>query len=449
MPEEKIKISPAKGRPMLRWVGKQPLDYVKGFPAQLVEVFDPLNTGEKIETPTYNSLKDNWQNLLFHGDNKEVMATLIENGFRGKIDLIYIDPPFMSGADYVRKVQLRGMKRLGTLDIDDASLLQQVMYEDMWKRDQYFQFMYERLLLMKELLSEDGAVYVHLNWYAGHYLKIIMDEIFGNDNLVNEVIWEYRTGGAPSKRAGFAQKHDTIFLYSKSSGEFDLKFNKLKERIYYEKPFFNERRDEEGRYYADVILRDVVGGKILLNINKKLVEIDAKPVLNVSSECLNFDTQKSEGLLTVLLMASSHPDDIVMDCFIGSGTAARVAQKMGRRWIGCDVNKGAIQMTSKTLQKIILKQIKESKKDKQEELPRYYSFGIYQVNNYDLQLLKTEATELAVQHIGIQRMRTDTFFDGILGKSLVKIIDFNHPLTMLDLQLIQDELGKRPNEDET
>jgi DNA modification methylase len=447
MPEERIKITPAKGRPMLRWVGKKPLDYVKGFPAQLVEIFDPLNTGQEIETPNYDTLKDNWQNLIFHGDNKEVMATLIENGFRGKIDLIYIDPPFMSGADYVRKVQLRGMKRLGTLDIDEASLLQQVMYEDMWRRDQYFQFMYERLSLMKELLSEDGAIYVHLNWYAGHYIKIIMDEIFGNDNLVNEVIWEYRTGGAPAKRAGFAQKHDTILLYCKSLEKFDSKFNKLKERIYYEKAFFSEQKDEEGRYYADVILRDVIGGKVLLNINGELIEISTKPVLNVSSECLNFDTQKSEGLLMVLLIASSDPNDIVMDCFIGSGTTARAAQQLGRRWIGCDINKGAVQMTSKTLQKIIFEQVKQGKKAKEEELPRCYSFGIYQVNNYDLQLLKTEATELAVQHVGIQRIRTDTFFDGTLGKSLVKIIDFNHPLTLLDLQLIQDELSKRPNED--
>lgn len=157
MPEDKIKISPAKGRPMLRWVGKEPLDYVKGFPAQLVEVFDPLNAGQKFEIPTYEDLKDNWQNLLFHGDNKEVMATLLESGFRGTIDLIYIDPPFKSGADYVRKVELRGMRKLGTFTTDEASLLQQVMYEDIWNHDSYLQFMYERLLMMKELLLEGGV----------------------------------------------------------------------------------------------------------------------------------------------------------------------------------------------------------------------------------------------------------------------------------------------------
>jgi len=149
---------------------------------------------------------------------------------------------------------------------------------------------------------------------------------------------------------------------------------------------------------------------------------------------------------------SSNPDGLVLDCFIGSGTTARVAQKLGRRWIGCDINKGAIQTTSKRLQKTIQEQIKHkiasevaspsARNDK-----KHYSFSIYKVNNYDLQLLKTEAIELAVQHIGIQRTRTDRFFDGTLGKNLVKIIDFNHPLTLLDLQLLQDELKKRPNED--
>jgi hypothetical protein len=122
MPEEKIKIAPAKGRPMLRWVGKKPLDYVKGFPAQLVEVFDPLNAGQKFEVPTYDDLKDNWQNLLFHGDNKEVMANLIENGFRGKVDLIYIDPPFSSNRDYIRRVELRGLRQLGKIEDDEVSV---------------------------------------------------------------------------------------------------------------------------------------------------------------------------------------------------------------------------------------------------------------------------------------------------------------------------------------
>ena len=136
-----------------------------------------------------------------------------------------------------------------------------------------------------------------------------------------------------------------------------------------------------------------------------------------------------------------------MDCFLGSGTTAAEAQKLSRRWIGCDINKGAIQTTSKRLQKIILEQIKKSSQNPPLLKGGKGEFAIYKVNNYDLQLLQTEAVELAVQHIGIQRVRTDSFFDGTLGRKLVKIIDFNHPFTLLDFHLIQDELKKRPNED--
>lgn len=451
MPEERIKISPAKGRPMLRWVGKQPLDYVKGFPAQLVEVFDPLNTGQKIETPTYNSLKDNWQNLLFHGDNKEVMATLIENGFRGKIDLIYIDPPFMSGADYVRKVQLRGMKGLGSLQVDEASILQQVMYDDIWNNDAYLQFMYERLLLMKELLSETGSIYVHLDWHVGHYVKLIMDEIFTRDKFLNEIVWSNESvSGFKSQAKKYIRGHDIIFVYAQSSNyifnkEYLHKFSEATVRRY-------DKTDESGKRYKIYFENGEERRQYLeesegLPIADVWKDIPSLQTSNIGGRYKGFSTQKPDPLLERIINASSNPGSLVLDCFVGSGTTAAVSQRFGRCWIACDINKGAVQMTSKRLQEIIQDQIKKDKKAKQQELPRYYSFGVYQVNNYDLQLLKTEATELAVQHIGIQRIRTDTFFDGTLGKSLVRIIDFNHPLTLLDLQLIQDELRKRPNED--
>jgi len=220
MSENKIKITPAKGRPMLHWVGKKSLDYVKGFPTQLVEVFDPLNNGQIIETPTYDELKGNWQNLLFHGDNKDVLATLLELGFRGKVDSIYIDPPFKSGADYVRKVELRGLKNLGRIEEDEASILQQTMYFDIWNNDTYLQFMYERLILLKELLADTGSIYVHLDWHVGHCIKILMDEVFGPDNFRNDIIWCYKT--RQFSRKYWNRKHDSILFYSKN---LNYKFN--------------------------------------------------------------------------------------------------------------------------------------------------------------------------------------------------------------------------------
>jgi DNA modification methylase len=445
MPEDKIKITPAKGRPMLYWVGKRPLDYVKGFPAQLIEVFGPLNTGRKVYTPTYDELKDNWQNLLFHGDNKEVLATLLELGFRGKIDLIYIDPPFKSGADYVRRVELRGLKNLGRIDEDSASVLQQTMYFDIWNNDNYLQFMYERLMLLKELLSETGSIYVHLDWHVGHYLKIIMDEVFGEDNFINEIIWFFK--GTTNSPRQYADKHDTILFYAKNKNsnytfnadDIRLPFEDLSAYKQDEEEKWYKQWTKEKRYYPP---QRIVNGKWELLGKYRYDVIDDVPSMATAhgEEYLGFATQKKEGLLEIFIKASSNPGDLVLDCFIGSGTTAAVAQKLGRRWIGCDINKGAVQLTSSRLQKIIKEQIENNE-------TKYPSFAIYKVNNYDLKLLQTEAIELAVQHIGIQRTRTDRFFDGTLGKNLVKIIDFNHPLTLLDLQLLQDELKKRPDED--
>jgi DNA modification methylase len=443
MPEQKIKIAPAKGRPMLYWVGKRPLDYVKGFPAQLIEVFDPLNTGRKVYTLTYDELKDDWQNLLFHGDNKEVLATLLELGFRGKIDLIYIDPPFKSGADYVRRVELRGLKNLGRLDEDSASILQQTMYFDIWNNDNYLQFMYERLMLMKELLSETGSIYVHLDWHVGHYIKLLMDEVFGQENFRNEIVWNKGFRGTESQKI-YQHAHDIILWYTKSE---DYIWNSIGQP-YRDKDMKRYNKvDEQGRRYA-LIKRKRTDGTIYYGKTypkeegKRIDDVISHVAVmaSTSEERTGFETQKPEELLEIFIKASSNPGDIVLDCFIGSGTTAAVAQKLSRRWIGCDINKGAVQLTSSRLQKIIKEQIENNE-------TKYPSFAIYKVNNYDLKLLQTEAIELAVQHIGIQRARTDRFFDGTLGKNLVKIIDFNHPLTLLDLQLLQDELKKRPDED--
>ncbi len=160
-----VKITAAKGRPMLTWVGKRPLSRVTAFPAQHVETFDTAGSfSSKPENP------DAWRDwpatypkggLLVHGDNKEVLAHLIANGFRGKVDLVYIDPPFDSGADYVRRVSLRGPKGTAKLDGEGYTLGEQIQYTDIWANDNYLQFMYERLMLMNDLLAEDGSLFSH------------------------------------------------------------------------------------------------------------------------------------------------------------------------------------------------------------------------------------------------------------------------------------------------
>ena len=426
--KKKIKIQTPKGRPLLKWVGKAPLDHVEGNPTQLVEYYAPDKKQKILKVPEYDELEKSWHNLLFHGDNKEVLATLLELGFRGKVDLIYIDPPFASNKDYMRKVELRGLKDLGRIEEDSESIIQQTMYEDIWKRDEYFQFMYERLILLKELLAETGSIYVHLDYRMVHYLKVLMDEIFGEDNLVNEIVWGYKTGGIT--KGAFARKHDTILFYSKSD---KYKFNTQYYKSYQQKKYnFSEKYPElfdkeKKMWYHNAVCRDVW---------EDIYAIGTEPG---NPERGDYATQKPESLLTRIIEATTDINNLVLDAFVGSGTACVVAQKLGRQWVGVDVNKGAIQATSKRVQKVIKDQGKNEK---------YPIFAIYKVNNYDLKILHTEAKELAIQQYGITPIKTDPFFDGIRDSNeLVKIIDFNHPLTLLDLQLIVDELNKRPDED--
>lgn len=172
----KVEIKPAKGRPMLTWVGKRPLRHVTAFPAQLVETFDP--TQSTIRHPP-SAIWSDWPTaypktgLLFHGDNKEVLAHLLANGFRGKVKLIYIDPPFDSGADYVRKVTLRGVTGTAKLNGESYTLGEQIQYTDIWANDNYLQFMYERLTLLKELLKEDGFIFVQCDHRKNHHIRCL------------------------------------------------------------------------------------------------------------------------------------------------------------------------------------------------------------------------------------------------------------------------------------
>ena len=459
--KKEMKIAEVKGRPMLHWIGKQPLETVKSFPSQLVEKF---NIEEAPQVPTFESLKKNWTNLLFHGDNKEVLSTLLVNGFRGKIDLIYIDPPFDSGADYVRKVELRGVKKKVTGE--EQSLVEQIQYTDIWANDNYLQFMYERLILLRELLSEKGSIYLHCDWHKSHFLRLLLDEVFGDENFFNEIIWENQ-GSWIEPDNKFPNRHNNIYAYSKTK---DRIFNRL-----YEANFSNSVNYKR---WSDYIVDDKIYGnnypsqdsrfntylQKFIDENEREPEMDdvivdfkgevlgslwyIKTVDPKSSENKYYPTQKPESLIERIVKSSSDENSIILDCFLGSGTISTVAQKLGKKWIGCDINKGAIQTTSKRLQNVIKEQIKEIEKEKSkldlEEKKTYFtSFSHYKINDYDLQIQHNELKLLVYEHIGVKKLATDSFFDGTLGTELVKIIPFNHPLSLLDLQLVKTELEKR------
>lgn len=188
---------------------------------------------------------------------------------------------------------------------------------------------------------------------------------------------------------------------------------------------------------------------------------DIVPINMVGTEREGYPTQKPEELVSRIVQATSNPGDLVLDCFIGSGTTAAVAQKLGRRWIGCDINKGAIQTTAKRLQAVMREQAVAAKRPaaKQGTLleggtngdetpaPAQLSFSTWRVNDYDLQVQHNEAVALACEHLGVERTKTDRFFDGTRGKALVKIIPFNHPLSPVDLEMLKTELDARPEED--
>ncbi len=478
-----VKIAAAKGRPMLTWVGKRPLGHVQAFPAQLIEKFG------KADEP----------NLLFHGDNKDVLAWLLANGYRGKVQLVYIDPPFDSGADYVRKVSLRGPQGSMKVNGETYSLGEQIQYTDIWANDNYLQFMYERLLLIKELLREDGFVFVHLNTDRSHYIKLLMDETFGSGAFQNEIIWKRRE--AHSDTLGVGNVHDAILAYAKSP-ESRLK----RTYVAYDEGYVESHytlTDETGRKYS---LGDVTApgprpglnyefrsvwpppGRVWAVLPEKMKELDRQgrivftsegrprrkqfldemhgmPVHDMwsdvfavnsqAAEASGYPTQKPESLISRIVELATVPGDIVLDCFIGSGSTAAVSQKLGRRWIAADINKGAIQTTLKRLQGVIAEQTAAAKPAKQGKLLELaepalagpLGIDVYRVNDYDLQIQHNEAVALACEHLGVQRNRGDRFFDGTRGKQLVKIIPFNHPLSPVDLDVLGQELKGRPEED--
>jgi adenine-specific DNA-methyltransferase len=373
-----------------------------------------------------------WKNLLIWGDNKLVMSSLIKHGFAGKINLIYIDPPFFTGADFSFKV------KVGNEEVTkEQSIIEERAYRDTWSGGiaSYLRYMYERLVLMRELLAENGSILVHLDWHVGHYVKIMMDEIFGYNNFLNEIVWAYRTGGAPAKEPGFSRKHDIILYYSKSD---KTKFNKLKERVYYEKPFFNPLKDKEGRYYADVILRDVLENEINLVIDNRILKINVKPVINVSAERLDFDTQKPEGLLQILIMATTEPGDIVADFFCGSGTTGVVAEKLGRRWIMCDLSKYAIHLTRKRLLNI------HESKDLMDENKKYGKparpFEIWNIGNYEIIYWKEKEDEYLTFMLNLYGAKPLTggfkYLHGVKSGRIVHVGSLNAPVTMDEIERV-------------
>lgn len=504
-----------KGFPELRWTGKRPYRGTVYFPAQLRE--------------RYGEEQGGWINKIFWGDNLQVMSHLLRE-YRGKIDLIYIDPPFDSKADYKKTIEVRGIGKA----TGDSSSFEEKQYGDIWTNDEYLQFMYERLILMRELLSETGSIYVHCDYHKSAYLRLILDEIFGTDHFVNEIIWQRKFSQAWAS-AQFGVTNDTIFYYSKTNRRtFNALYSKddentqqyIRERFRYDdgdgrkymkSPLVNpmyrpnliyvfhgvqppkngwlyskERMEElyknnelcmpdspNARIYRK-IFADEYKGQVIQNIWTDI------PIVNpMAIERIDYPTQKPEALIERIILSSSNPGDLIFDCFMGSGTTQAVAMKLGRRFLGADINLGAIQTTTKrlisvaeTLMPAETQQIRmglshapegftaaagmdddgvvdiaavreylQSRGLNADNLPvedvKYTGFEVYNVNNYDFFRNPIEARELLIQALEIQPFPASDVWDGELDGRMVKIMPVNRIATKADLEELKANLPYR------
>lgn len=291
-------------------------------------------------------------NRLIYGDNLLAIAALLAGdddtpSLRGKIDLIYIDPPFDSKADYRTKITLPG----ATID-QKPTVLEQFAYSDTWSDGtaSYLAMITPRVILAHELLSEVGSMYLHVDWRVGPYIKIVMDEIFGRDRFLNEVIWCFSVGGKGTDR--FARKHNTIYFYSKTGTHIFNGKDPLVSKPRKPNSHMRLKVDEYGREYQEKT--DRKSGKVYRYYvdEGKIPEdywTDIEQLNREDAERVGYDTQKPERLLERIIAASSNAGSIVADFFVGSGTTAAVAERLGRRWIASDIGKPAAMVTRKRL----------------------------------------------------------------------------------------------------
>lgn len=401
------KREPIRGYPELRWAGKRPFTGTSYYPAQLKE--------------SYGTDTDGWMNKIYWGDNLQVMSHLLKE-FRGKVDLIYIDPPFDSKADYKKTISLRGKKAES-----DTSTFEEKQYGDIWTNDEYLQFMYERLILCRELLSDTGSIYLHCDWHKSHYLRGILDEVFGADKFVNEIIWFYPSGSDPSNC--FNRKHDTIFLYANKNYVYNFDAVAIPYTDQQKKRF--KETDENGRkFYWNVNPR---GERVKTYMKSGIGEYD---VWNIGIDAtsikeINYPTTKPEKLLERIIKASSNPGDLVFDCFMGSGTTQAVAMKLGRRFLGADINMGAIQTTTKRL----INRAKELNSQITDQT-YYTGFEVYNVNDYEFFRNELEAKRLIIEALGMQPLPDNNLWDAELDGRMVAILGINRIATASEFEKI-------------
>lgn len=328
----------------LDWDGKPTHVERLSLPFQTVETINESRATRERDAGAlfgHSSRPSNTRNLLAWGDNRLVMSSLLKD-YAGEVSLIYIDPPFATGADFTHDV------KIGSLKVEkQPSVLEETAYRDTWGHgtDSYLSMIYERLVLMHELLSEHGSFYIHLDSRMAHYVKLVCDEVFGRENFMREIIWRIGwISGYKAKAANWARNHDTILFYVKDRSQFT--FNK----IYIE----HDPNYQRGAYGSDemeeveVVVNDgepTVGKPI----DDVWVNVPSIQIMSFSGEKTGYPTQKNLDLVERIIRSSSNEGDLVADFFCGAGTTLVAAERLDRRWLGCDLGRFAVHTTRKRL----------------------------------------------------------------------------------------------------
>jgi adenine-specific DNA-methyltransferase len=457
----KHEFEPIQGYPMLNWKGKRPFRSTQYYPAQLKGIYGPE--------------VDGWRNKIYWGDNLQVMSHLLK-AFRGKINLVYIDPPFDSKADYKKKIQMRGRHIT-----NDQNVFEEKQYTDIWTNDEYLQFIYERLVLLRELLAPDGSIFVHCDYHKNHFIRMILDEVLSPECFVNEIVWRRKGGSALGGMSRLSAAYDTIYWYSKTSSYtinpifadatqdyidtqfrfkdtdgrrfminvmrspnprpnlmYDYKGYKMPPNGWAVPRTTMERLDKEGRLYFPEDKDRQIYKKIYLDEYKgqaiNNLWSDISTLKGSNEEIENYPTQKPEELLRRIIELASKEGDIVLDSFMGSGTTQAAAIKLGRRFIGADINLGAIQTTTERLIKSASSLTIRQRGLKPEEI-RYSGFEIYYVNHYDVFRNPIQAKDLLIEALEIQPLAQNvgSVYDGEKDGRMVKIMPINRIATRADL----------------
>jgi site-specific DNA-methyltransferase (adenine-specific)/adenine-specific DNA-methyltransferase len=385
-----------------------------------------------------------WANKLIWGDNKLILSSLKAGALRRQIEdagglkLIYIDPPFDVGADFSMDIEIGG-----ETFHKEPNLLEQIAYRDTWGRgaDSFISMIYERLILMRDLMHPEGSIYVHCDWRVNAYVRNVLDEVFGKENLVNEIIWHYNRWTAQAKR--YQKMHDTVFWYSRTTDQwiYNLQFKDYSEA--------SQKAHEERGY--------IQRGSFISRPNEKGVAADDVWEMNFpgpSAERLGYPTQKPEILIERIIQGSSNPGDLVADFFCGSGTTAAVAEKLGRKWIATDLGKFGIHTTRKRMIQVQ----RELKKDGKP----FRSFEVLNLGRYErqaylnvssrltgkkkaeaLQRKEQEFRALILRAYKAEPLQADAFFDGKHAARLVAIGPINLPVGRVFVYEVITECLKR------